>query len=177
MTNHPNRNGRPVSGMRIERRSAQARGRILMMMAAWRILPVCMGLGLLTFGCANLPVKPSAETLEAASKSTQLAGTQFDGVFQGAIKIISAGPEIPRNWRQPVGNGMILRVTNGSIHYALAYANLGQTQTFSIPVASDGLFSGSGSMSTTMSGHVTGNQINGTIVGQGCSWAFSAQRS
>jgi hypothetical protein len=143
-------------------------------MAAWRILPVCMGLGLPMFGCANLPIERSAET--PASESTQLAGTQFDGVFQGTIQLTSVGPGVPRNWCQPVRKGTILRVSNGSIHYALPYASL-KTQTFSIPVASDGLFTGSGSMYATMSGQVTGNQISGTIVGQGCSWAFSARRS
>jgi hypothetical protein len=144
------------------------------MMAAGRML-ACMGLGLLTCGCANLPVKPSADTLTVASGSPQ--GTRFDGVYQGTLQITSAAPRVPRNWCQPVGNRMIVRVTDDTINYTLTFANIGHTQTFSIPVDANGSFSGTGSMHDTMSGQVTGSQISGTIAGEGCNWAFSAQRS
>ena len=129
------------------------------------------------FGCANLPVKPYAETLAVPSESARFGGTQFDGVYEGAIQITSAAPEIPSDWCQPAGNRILLRVTNDSVNSSLTYANARRTQTFSIPVASDGSFSGVGSMNAAMSGQVSGNQISGTIVGEGCNSSFSARRS
>ncbi len=146
-------------------------------MGAWRVLTACVGLGLTTFGCANRPVTPPTDTALASPASTQYGGTQFDGVYQGAIQITSAAPEIPRDWCQPTGNRVIFRVSNGSINYSMAYGAITVTQTFSVPIASDGSFSAAGSMNATMSGQVTGNQINGTIVGEGCDWAFSVRRS
>jgi hypothetical protein len=71
---------------------------------------------------------------------------------------------------------MNLRVTDDTINYTLTFANIGHTQTFSIPVDANGSFSGTGSMHDTMSGQVVGSQISGTIAGEGCNWAFSAQR-
>ena len=147
------------------------------MMDAWRILTACVGLGLPTFGCANLPVVSPADTVLTSPSSTQFGGTKFDGVYQGTIQITSAAQGIPRDWCQPVGDHMILRVTNDSINYTLTYSAITQTQTFSIPIASDGSLSGAGSMNATMEGQVTGNQINGTMAGEGCTWVFSVRRS
>jgi hypothetical protein len=123
-------------------------------------LLVCLGLGLLTFGCANLPVKPSADTLMVPSGSPQ--GTQFDGVYQGTLQITSAAPRVPRNWCQPVGNRMSLRVTDDTINYTLTFANIGHTQMFSIPVDANGSFSGTGSMHDhhVGSGHRESDQRN-----------------
>ena len=91
-------------------------------MSAWRVLMVCLGVGLPTFGCANLPVAPPADTVQSRAGSAQFGGTQFDGVYQGAIQITSAAQGIPRDWCQPVGDRMILRVTNDSISYTLIYS-------------------------------------------------------
>ena len=146
-------------------------------MGAWRVLMVCVGVGLPTFGCGNLPVAPPADTVQSRAGSAQFGGTQFDGVYQGAIQITSAAQGIPRDWCQPVGDRMILRVANDFINYTLTYSSITQTLTFSVPIASDGSFSGTGSMNATMEGQVTGNQISGTMAGEGCAWAFSVQRS
>jgi hypothetical protein len=142
------------------------------MMSLWRTLTACVGLELTTFGCANLPVTPKPYI-----DLVQSGGTQFDGVYRGAVQIMSTGPEIPRDWCQPASDHMILRVTNDAINYTLSYANIPGPQTFSVPIASNGSFSGVGSRYATMSGQVSGDQISGTITGEGCEFTFSARQS
>jgi hypothetical protein len=74
------------------------------MMSLWRTLTACVGLELTTFGCANLPVTPKPYI-----DRVQSGGTQFDGVYRGAVQIMSTGPEIPRDWCQPASDHMIRR--------------------------------------------------------------------
>jgi hypothetical protein len=149
-------------------------------MGAWRVLTACAALGLPTFGCANLPVTATPVAVPPSPGNIQSGGTQFDGVYQGAIQITATASMISPKMCQPVGGEhIVLRVANGSLDYTLAYANVAQTaQTFSVPIGPDGSFSGVGSLEATISGRVTGDQISATIVGAGyCSWAFSARRS
>jgi hypothetical protein len=147
------------------------------MMSVWWTLTACVGLGLTTFGCANLPVTPAPDIVRTSPDGVQSGGTQFDGVYRGAVQITSTAPEIPRNWCQVAGDHMILRVTNDAINYTLPYANIPGSQTFSVSIAPNGSFSGVGSRNATMSGQVTGDQISGTMAGEGCEWTFSARRS
>ena len=46
-------------------------------MGAWRVLMVCVGVGLPTFGCADLPVAPPADTVQSRAGSAQFGAVRW----------------------------------------------------------------------------------------------------
>jgi hypothetical protein len=103
--------------------------------------------------------------------------TSFDGTYQSTIHITSA-PDIVTgtSWCATPGQSVIT-VVNGQFSYTVPHPDApgNPAPTFQATVARDGSFVGKAN-DGTISGHVSGTHMEGSIDGAACIYAFAGDR-
>jgi hypothetical protein len=110
--------------------------------------------------------------------TTTTSVTSFDGVYQDTIRITFASDEVKGTpWCATPGQPVIT-VVNGRFNYSVPHPNApgNPTPIFQATVAQDGSFIGQAN-DGTISGHVSGTHMEGSIDGAACIYAFAGDRT
>jgi len=140
--------------------------------SARRISAVVLGVALT--GCSTPGPAPAPPAPVSAPAS-------FDGKYIGTIRTTAQAPEIRRGWCDTPSRFSV-SVKNNAFTYVLAHPNLNLpasvASTFQAAIGPDGSFGAQTTNgNTSMTGRITETGMAGQINGEGCDYAFGAQRS